>query len=86
MQIKANQAFAWFLVFLSRYHVVSDEYLPSPYFEFVEFWVTLEFIVYAFNNRRWRFGFGIEVKQTSRTFQFKKYFCRYILYSESKEQ
>ena len=45
-------AFAWHLVFLSRNHVESDEYWPSPYFGFVEFWVTLESIVYAVNNRR----------------------------------
>ena len=48
VQMKANQQH---LVFLSRNHVVSDEYGPSPYFGFVEFWVTLGFIVYAVNNR-----------------------------------
>ena len=62
-------------MFLSRNHVVSDEYLPSPYFGFVEFCVTLEFIVCDVNNRRRRFGFGIEDKQTSRSFQFKIFFA-----------
>ena len=53
VQLKENQHYLLVsLVFLSRYHVVSDEYMPSPYFGFVEFWVTLEFIVYAINNRR----------------------------------
>ena len=42
--------FAWLLVFLSRNHVVSDEYFPSPLFVFVEFWEILEFIVYDVNN------------------------------------
>ena len=41
-------------------------------FIFVEFWVTLEIIMYGFNHRHWHFVFVIEVKQTDYTFQFNK--------------
>ena len=43
-------------------------------FVFVEFWVTLEIILYNSNHGQWHFNFGMEVKQTDCTFQFNKYF------------
>ena len=43
-------------------------------FIFVEFWVTLEIILYVVNHGQWHFGFGIEVKQTDCTFQLNKNF------------
>ena len=43
-------------------------------FIFVEFWVTLEIILYGVNHGYWHFVFGIEVKQTHCTVQFNKFF------------
>ena len=49
-------------------------------FIFVEFWLTLEFILYGFNKGHWHVVFGTEVKQTDCSFQFDKYF------SETEEE
>ena len=43
-------------------------------FIFVEFWVTLEIILYGINHGNWHFIFGIEVKQTDCTVKSNKYF------------
>ena len=45
-------------------------------FTFVEFWVTLEIILYGVIHGHGYFGFGADVKQTDCSFQFNKYFSR----------
>ena len=40
----------------------------------MEFWITLEIILFDVNHGHWYVGFGIEVKQTDYTFQLNKYF------------
>ena len=53
------------------------------YFIFVEFWVTLEIILYGVNHGHWHFIFGIEIKKTDCTFQFNNIFRKKS--SERKE-